>query len=164
MNSKKKPDGQYNGYGFHNGPVPLRSLVKVHPETGRKNLVIGRHAHNIPGMDKQKSERFLQSLTDFATGEPRRVYHHDWKPGDAVLWDNRRLMHRATPWDYTQRRIMWHSRLAGDPGARPRSTTKRKKRPLRSSVVLSAAKDLASASEGLCVLRARSFAALRTTG
>ena len=112
----KKADGEYSGYGFHDGPVPLRPLVKVHPETGRKNLVIGRHAHNIPGMDKDESERFLQELADFATmGDPRRVYHHDWKPGDAVLWDNRRLMHRATPWDFTQRRIMWHSRLAGDP-------------------------------------------------
>ena len=97
--------------------MPLRPLVKVHPETGQKILVIGRHAHNIPGLDKDDSERLLQELTDFATGDPRRVYHHDWKPGDAVLWDNRRLMHRATPWDYTQRRIMWHSRLAGDPGS-----------------------------------------------
>ncbi len=113
--SKKKADGEYSGYGFHDGPVPLRPLVKVHPETGRKNLVIGRHAHNIPGMDKDESERFLQELADFATmGDPRRVYHHDWKPGDVVMWDNRRLMHRATPWDFTQRRIMWHSRLAGD--------------------------------------------------
>jgi alpha-ketoglutarate-dependent taurine dioxygenase len=116
--SKKKPDGEYSGYGFHDGPVPLRPLVKVHSETGRKNLVIGRHAHNIPGMDKGESERFLQELADFATtGDPRRVYHHDWKPGDVVLWDNRRLMHRATPWDFTQRRIMWHSRLAGDPAS-----------------------------------------------
>ncbi len=112
--SKKKADGEYSGYGFHDGPVPLRPLVKTHPETGRKNLIIGRHAHNIPGMDKDESERFLQELADFAT-RPPRVYHHDWRPGDVVLWDNRRLMHRATPWDYTQRRIMWHSRLAGDP-------------------------------------------------
>ena len=113
--SRKAPDGQYNGYGFHDGPVPLRPLVKVHPETGRKNLVIGRHAHNIPGMDERDSERFLQELADFATGDPSRVYHHDWRAGDSLLWDNRRLMHRATPWDYTQRRVMWHSRLAGDP-------------------------------------------------
>ncbi len=112
--SKKTADGQYNGYGFHDGPVPLRPLVKTHPETGRKNLVIGRHAHNIPGMDRQESERFLQELADFAT-QPPRTYHHDWRAGDAVLWDNRRLMHQATPWDYTQRRIMWHTRLAGDP-------------------------------------------------
>ena len=112
--SKKEADGQYNGYGFHDGPVPLRPLVKTHPETGRKNLVIGRHAHNIPGMDPKESERFLQELADFATQKPR-IYHHDWRAGDAVLWDNRRLMHQATPWDYTQRRIMWHTRLAGDP-------------------------------------------------
>ena len=111
---KEKADGEYSGYGFHDGPVPLRPLVKTHPETGAKNLVIGRHAHNIPGMAKDESERFLQSLVDFATQAPR-IYHHDWRPGDAVLWDTRRLMHRATPWDMTQRRIMWHSRLAGDP-------------------------------------------------
>jgi alpha-ketoglutarate-dependent taurine dioxygenase len=34
-----------------------------------------------------------------------------------VVWDNRCLMHQATPWDMTQRRIMWHSRIAGDPAS-----------------------------------------------
>jgi hypothetical protein len=24
-------------------------------------------------------------------------------------------MHQATPWDMTQPRVMWHSRIAGDP-------------------------------------------------
>ena len=114
--SKSKADGSYNGYGFHDGPVPLRPLVKVHPETGRKNLVIGRHAHNIPGMDKAQSEQLLQELVDFAC-QPPRIYHHDWAPGDTVLWDNRCLMHQATPWDMTQRRVMWHSRIAGDPAS-----------------------------------------------
>jgi len=111
---KKKSDGEYSGYGFHNGPVPRRQLVKVHPETGRRSLLIGRHAHNVPGMEKDESERFLQGLVDFAC-QPPRIYHHDWKPGEAVVWDNRCLLHQATPWDMTQRRIMWHSRIAGDP-------------------------------------------------
>jgi alpha-ketoglutarate-dependent taurine dioxygenase len=111
---KKKSDGEYSGYGFHDGPVPRRALVKVHPETGRKSLLIGRHAHNIPGMAEDESERFLQALVDHTCQKPR-VYHHDWRPGDAVVWDNRCLMHQATPWDMTQRRIMWHSRIAGDP-------------------------------------------------
>ena len=110
----KKVDGAYSGYGLHDGPVPLRPLVKTHPETGRKSLLIGRHAHNIPGMDKTESERFLEGLVDFAC-QPPRTYHHDWTPGDAVVWDNRCLLHQATPWDMTQRRIMWHSRIAGDP-------------------------------------------------
>jgi alpha-ketoglutarate-dependent taurine dioxygenase len=96
--------------------VPLRPLVKTHPETGRKSLLIGRHAHAIPGLDPVESERFLQELIDFAC-QPPRVYHHDWAPGDAVLWDNRCLLHQATPWDMTQKRIMWHSRIAGDPAS-----------------------------------------------
>jgi len=110
----KRSDGEYSGYGFHDGPAPLRPLVKVHPETGRKSLLIGRHAHNIPGMEGHESERFLEGLVDFACQRPR-IYHHDWTPGDAVIWDNRCLLHQATPWDMTQPRLMWHSRIAGDP-------------------------------------------------
>ncbi len=109
----KQQDGEYNGYGLHEGPVPRRPLVKVHPETGRKSLLIGRHAHNIPGMDRDESERFLEDLVTFAC-QPPRIYHHDWAPGDAVIWDNRCLLHRATPWDMKQPRVMWHSRIAGD--------------------------------------------------
>jgi alpha-ketoglutarate-dependent taurine dioxygenase len=112
----KKSDGEYNGYGLHDGPVPRRPLVKTHPETGRKSLLIGRHAHNIPGMAPEESQRFLKELIDFACRKPRS-YHHHWTPGDAVVWDNRCLLHQATPWDMTQRRIMWHTRLAGDPAS-----------------------------------------------
>lgn len=114
LGHKPKKGSEYSGYGFHDGPVPLRPLVKVHPETGRKSLVIGRHAHNIPGMDEKDSERFLQELVDFAC-RPPRVYHHNWTSGDAVIWDNRCLLHQATPWDMTEPRVMWHSRIAGDP-------------------------------------------------
>ncbi len=111
-----KSDGEYSGYGLHDGPVPLRPLVKTHPETGRRSLLIGRHAHNIPGMSPQASERLLQELVDFAC-RPPRVYHHTWTVGDVVVWDNRCLLHQATPWDMSQPRIMWHSRIAGDPGS-----------------------------------------------
>ena len=112
----KKSDGEYSGYGFHDGPVPLRPLVKTHPETGRKSLLVGRHAHNIPGLEQADSDALIQELVDFAC-QPPRIYHHDWTAGDAVVWDNRCLMHQATPWDMTQRRIMWHSRIAGDPAS-----------------------------------------------
>jgi alpha-ketoglutarate-dependent taurine dioxygenase len=112
--SSKAADGSYNGYGFHDGPVPLRPLVKVHPETGRKSLLIGRHAHDIPGLTPEESATLLQELIDFAC-QPPRTYHHDWRPGDVVIWDNRCLLHQATPFDMTQPRIMWHTRIAGDP-------------------------------------------------
>lgn len=114
LGHQPKRGSDYSGYGFHDGPVPLRPLVKIHPETGRKSLVIGRHAHNIPTMSAAESERFLQELVDLAC-RPPRIYHHDWTPGDAVIWDNRCLLHRAMPWDMTEPRVMWHSRIAGDP-------------------------------------------------
>jgi len=115
LQSKRTDAGGYVGYGYHDGPAPLRPLVKVHPETGRPNLLIGRHAYGIVGMDPDESERLLDRLADDAC-QGERTYHHTWVPGDAVVWDNRRLMHRATPFDLTQPRRMWHTRIAG---ARP---------------------------------------------
>src|SRR6202035_2234190 len=91
-------------------------LVKTHPETGRRSLLIGRHAHAIPGLPEAESERFLDQLVDFAC-QPPRTSHHTGTPGDAVIWDTRCLLHRAMPWDMTEPRVMWHSRIAGDPVA-----------------------------------------------
>jgi alpha-ketoglutarate-dependent taurine dioxygenase len=101
-------------YGFGVDQPPLRPLVKTHPETGRRNLVIGRHAFGILGLTPERSERLLDDLCAFAC-QPPRVYRHSWTPGEVVVWDNRRLMHRACPWDMTQPRVMYHSRIAGDP-------------------------------------------------
>lgn len=103
----------YLGYGMTEEGAPLRPLVKVHPETGRKSLLIGRHAHAIPGMSDQDSERFLEGLVEWAC-QPPRIVTHRWSAGDVVLWDNRCLLHRAMPWDMAQPRVMWHSRLRGD--------------------------------------------------
>ena len=111
-----KAAGAYKGYGLNVQDPPLRPLVKTHPETGRKSLLIGRHAYGIPGMDPDESEAFLKSLVDH-TCQPPRVYHHSWKAGDAVVWDNRRLLHQSCPWDMTQARVMYHARIAGDPAS-----------------------------------------------
>ena len=103
----------YIGYGMDQSTAPLRPLVKTHPETGRRSLLIGRHAHAIPGMTDDASERFLEDLVAWAC-QPPRTHHHRWAAGDVVLWDNRCLLHRALPWDLALPRVMWHSRLAGD--------------------------------------------------
>ena len=106
--------GDYSGYGFHDQDPPLRPLVKIHPETGRPSLIIGRHAYGIPGMDPEDSERLLNHLVESACQAPR-TYHHTWSAGDAVVWDNRCLLHRACPWDMNEPRIMYHARIAGNP-------------------------------------------------
>jgi len=110
MNEK----GGYDVYGYHGREPSLRPLVKVHPVTGEPNLLIGRHAHGIVGMDPDTSERLLDRLAADACQEPR-ICSWQWTAGDAVVWDNRRLMHRGTPFDMTKPRRMWHTRIAGDP-------------------------------------------------
>ena len=110
----QKEGSAYLGYGMDTTATPLRPLVKVHPETGRKSLLIGRHAHGIPGMDPAEAERWLEGLVEWACQGPR-VHAHTWAAGDVVVWDNRCLLHRAEPWDLQLPRVMWHSRLAGRP-------------------------------------------------
>lgn len=113
------PTGAY-GYGVEN--EPLRPLVKVHPETGRKSLFIGRHAHDIPGIDPEESAQLLEELLDFAC-QPPRTYEHQWTPGDVIVWDNRCVLHRARPWDYAEPRLMKHTRIKGDPVSEGVSST-----------------------------------------
>jgi alpha-ketoglutarate-dependent taurine dioxygenase len=112
--TKKNESGGYDQYGYHDLEPPQRPLVKDHPETGRRNLLVGRHAYGIVGMDPVESEAFLDRLNEEACRPPRVVFHQ-WTVGDVVVWDNRRLMHCATPFDMTQPRRMWHTRIAGDP-------------------------------------------------
>lgn len=109
----KNEQGGYDLYGYHDKDPSLRPLVKVHPETGKPNLLIGRHAYGIVGLDPEESVELLDRLAEGACQDPR-VHHHQWKAGEAVVWDNRRLMHQGTPFDLTEPRRMWHTRIAGE--------------------------------------------------
>ncbi len=106
--------GEGLGAIFH-GEAYLRPLVKVHPETGIKNLFIGRHAFGIPGMAREESKKLLKELNEFVVSDERRVYTHSWQVGDLLVWDNRALLHRARPYDYAQPRVLIGTRVAGDP-------------------------------------------------
>jgi len=103
-------------YGLDDQNIPLRPLVKVHPVTGRPALFTGRHAYGIPGLSEEESESLLEELMAFAC-QPPRVFAHKWQSGDVVMWDNRCVLHRARPYDYSQPRIMRHVRVAGDPNS-----------------------------------------------
>ncbi|MEM7219433.1 MAG: TauD/TfdA family dioxygenase [Pseudomonadota bacterium] len=106
---RRDPDSIYHGEAY------LRPLVKTHPETGRKNLFIGRHAFGIPGLARDDSRALLRSLLDFVVSEPTRVYSHRWTAGDTMIWDNRALLHRACAYDYREPRVLTATRIAGEP-------------------------------------------------
>ena len=37
-----------------------------------------------------------------------------WRAGDVLAWDNRALLHRACPYDYSQPRVLIGTRVAGE--------------------------------------------------
>ena len=75
------------------------------PANDRRALYVASHAYAIDGMDDRDARQLLAQLLDEAT---RRefVYSHKWRQGDAVMWDNRAMLHRGRPWDYAQERTM----------------------------------------------------------
>ena len=95
-------------------PDVWHPLVRTHPETGRKSLYIGRWSVEIEGMPIDEGKALIAELTDFAV-QPRFVYRHRWKAGDAILWDNRCTQHCAIPYDDEKyERHMLRTTLEGD--------------------------------------------------
>ena len=106
---------EQSGEGIYHGEAYLRPIVKIHPETGKKNLFIGRHAFGIPGLSRKESRTLLGDLLELVVSDESRVYRHSWTSGDTLIWDNRALLHRAKPYDYSQARVLTATRIAGDP-------------------------------------------------
>lgn len=75
------------------------------PTNNRRALYVASHAYAIDGMDECDGRHLLAELLDETT-RPEFVYRHEWRRGDAVMWDNRATLHRGRPWDYAQERTM----------------------------------------------------------
>jgi alpha-ketoglutarate-dependent 2,4-dichlorophenoxyacetate dioxygenase len=79
-------------------PAIARPLVNLHEESGRHALLLASHICELSGYSAEESATMLRELTAQAT-VPENCYSHRWKAGDLLLWDNRCVMHRATPFD-----------------------------------------------------------------
>ncbi len=77
----------------------------LNPSNGRRALYIASHAYAIDGMDDRDARQMLAELMDETTKRDY-VYVHKWRPGDVVMWDNRAMLHRGRPWDYSKERSM----------------------------------------------------------
>lgn len=94
-------------------PPVRQAMVLDHGRWGR-SLYLGAHAARIEGMNETAGRALIDRLTGFAT-QPRFVYTHRWSPYDLILWDNRAVMHRATPFRSSEEpRHMVRTTIAGD--------------------------------------------------
>jgi taurine dioxygenase len=88
-------------------------LVRVHPETGERTLVLGNFFKNFVGLSSADSARLYAILQDHITKLENTVRWR-WAAGDVAIWDNRATQHYAIN-DYgDQRRVMRRVTLAGD--------------------------------------------------
>ncbi len=107
--------------GFYNAeeravyPPVRHPIVRTNPVNGQRSLFLGAHASHIEGMSVDAGRALLKQLLAHVT-QMEFCYRHEWREGDLVIWDNRCVLHRATPYD-TQRhkRLMQRTTVGGDP-------------------------------------------------
>lgn len=76
-------------------PPVIHPVVRPHSVTGRKSLFVNEgFTVRINDLSRAESDALLGFLFDHMT-RPEVVLRHHWRAGDAVLWDNRALVHRG---------------------------------------------------------------------
>jgi taurine dioxygenase len=89
-------------------------VVRTHPETGRRCLFLGDHAEYIVGMPYADGRALIEELNALAV-HPDLSYEHHWKTRELIVWDNRCVLHRATPYDAaTQGRVIRRCTVLGE--------------------------------------------------
>jgi taurine dioxygenase len=89
-------------------------IVRTHPETGRKCIYLGDHAEYVVGMPYDEGRALIEALNALAV-HADLTYEHRWQPGELIVWDNRCVLHRATPYDpATQRRVVRRCTVLGE--------------------------------------------------
>ncbi len=99
----------------HDELPPVRQImVRKIPETGKRALYVGSHTRGIEGVQNEEARTLIDELVDFATRSDK-VYTHKWRENDAVLWDNRAVIHRGLPFARSKHaRVMIRTTVAGD--------------------------------------------------
>ncbi|WP_437681442.1 TauD/TfdA dioxygenase family protein [Sorangium sp. So ce131] len=69
-------------------------VVRVHPETGERSLLLGHFVKKILGVSSHDSAHLFQVLQDHVTRLENTVRWR-WSVGDVAIWDNRATQHYA---------------------------------------------------------------------
>lgn len=92
-------------------------LVRTHEDTGEKTIYFNSNrTDRVVGMAREESDALLDMVYSHVT-QPKYQYHHKWRVGDILLWDNRCLMH-AVNMDFPVGQTRLHQRILLE-GSRP---------------------------------------------
>lgn len=88
-------------------------VVRVHPETGERTLLLGHFVKDFVGLSGSQSQALFKVLQDHAISLEYTT-RWNWQPGDVAIWDNRATQHYAIA-DYDdQHRRLHRITVAGD--------------------------------------------------
>ena len=69
-------------------------VVREHPETGERALLLGGFAHRLVGHGSAESVDLLRIFQAYVT-RPENIVRWHWELGDVAIWDNRSTQHYA---------------------------------------------------------------------
>ena len=97
-------------------PGAIHPMVRVHPNTRRKALYLGRRRNAyVPGLSLEESERLLDAVWRHATCD-EFTWYQKWQVGDLIMWDNRCTMHRRDAFDPSTPRVMHRTQISAHSG------------------------------------------------
>ena len=88
-------------------------MVRVHPETGKRVLLLGHFVKQFVGLGPSESATLFQLLQTRIT-KLENTIRWSWQQGDLAIWDNRATQHYAVA-DYDDLpRLLHRVTVAGD--------------------------------------------------
>lgn len=88
-------------------------LVRVHPETGERAMVLGYYAQRFVGIPKYDGQKLFDLFQSHITA-PENTVRWNWMEGDVAIWDNRATQHYAVN-DYGDlRRVVRRATINGE--------------------------------------------------
>lgn len=78
-------------------PMARHRLVQRHEGSGRMNLYVTSYAHHFDGQSLDESRPLINELLEHVSQDKYKLAVKYENNGDLVMWDNRAVLHRATP-------------------------------------------------------------------
>jgi taurine dioxygenase len=101
---------KYSPFSLETAPADAprnwQPLIWTSPKTGEDYAwCVHGTTVDIGGVDRAEGRAIMDAMMDRAA-ESVEEYHHQWRPGDLVFWNNQTLQHARTPFDPRERRSL----------------------------------------------------------
>eukprot|EP01062_Namystynia_karyoxenos_P002690 TRINITY_DN10953_c0_g1_i1.p1 TRINITY_DN10953_c0_g1~~TRINITY_DN10953_c0_g1_i1.p1 ORF type:complete len:341 (+),score=103.24 TRINITY_DN10953_c0_g1_i1:71-1024(+) len=103
-------------------PDVAHPVLRRNPLSGAEALYVSpAYTRRVEGLAAKESESLLSRLFEHMLGSPRFLFKHCWEEGDLLVWDNGRVLHKATTVDMPPgaERVMWRVATHGVRGEEP---------------------------------------------